>query len=100
MASRQKKQEKALARRDEGGYPGLVPLKEIYPFEDFLTHERDWHSCVTEGNELLHVKRNEGEEIIVWYKEKPRKTVTTRRGMGLYYCYLTFSKRKDVYYHE
>ena len=22
------------------------------------------------------------------------------RGMGLYYCYLTFSKRKDAYYHE
>lgn len=30
-------------------------------------------SIVTEGNKLLHVKRNEGEEIIVWYKEKPRK---------------------------
>ncbi len=59
-------------------------------------------SCVpmTQGRELLHVYRHAGEEIIVWLKEKPRTTVTTRRGMGLYYCYLTFSKWKDVYYHE
>lgn len=100
LSSQQKKQEKLLARRDADGYPGLIPLKEIYHFEDFLTHERDWHSAVTQGRELLHVYRHAGEEIIVWYKEKPRTTVTTRRGMGLYYCYLTFSKWKDVYYHE
>ena len=100
LSSQQKKQERALAKRDSDGYPCLIPLAEIYPFEDFLTHERDWHSCVTQGNELLHVYRRTGEEIIVWYSERPKGTVTTRHGMGRYYCYLTFSKRKDVYHHE
>ena len=98
MASRQKKQDRSNERRCDGGYPGLVPLKEIYDFEDFLTHERDWHSAVTSGAELLHVYRHVGEEVIVWFNG--RKTATTRHGMGLYYCYLTFSKRKDAYYHE
>ncbi|MDY6268569.1 MAG: hypothetical protein SPL39_06310 [Selenomonadaceae bacterium] len=98
MASRQKKQDRQLERRDADGYPGLVPLKEIYGFELFLTTERDWHSSVTHGSELLHVYRRTGEEIVVWFKERPRTTVTTRHGMGLYYCYLTFSKRKDDYY--
>lgn len=95
-----KKQEKLLARRDADGYPGLIPLKEIYHFEDFLTHERDWHSAVTQGRELLHVYRHAGEEVIVWFKEKPRTTITTRHGMGLYYCYLTFSERKDIYHEQ
>ncbi len=49
LPSQQKKQEKLLARRDADGYPGLIPLKEIYHFEDFLTHERDWHSAVTKS---------------------------------------------------
>lgn len=98
LSSQQKKQEKLLARRDADGYPGLIPLSEIYHFEDFLTHERDWHSAVTSGAELLHVYRHVGEEIVVWFNG--RKTVTSRHGMGLYYCYLTFSKRKDAYYHE
>ena len=100
LSSQQKKQERLLAKRDADGYPGLIPLEEIYHFEDFLTNERDWHSAVTQGRELLHVYRRTGEEIIVWFKEKPRTTVTTRHGMGLYLCYLTFSKRKDVYHHE
>lgn len=100
MASRQKKQERALERRDADGYPGLIPLCEIYGFEMFLTTERDWHSAVPRGNELMRVYRHKGEEISVWFKERPRTTVTTRHGMCLYYCYLTFSKREDVFYHE
>ena len=71
LSSQQKKQERLLAKRDADGYPGLIPLEEIYHFEDFLTNERDWHSAVTQGRELLHVYRRAGEEIIVWFKEKP-----------------------------
>lgn len=100
MASRQKKQERSNERRCDGGYPRLVPLKEIYDFEDFLTHERDWHSAVTSGAELLHVYRRKGEEVTVEYQERLRRTVTSRHGMALYYCYLTFSRKKDAYYVE
>lgn len=98
LTSKQKKQERTLEKRDRDGYPGLIPLCEIYGFEQFLTRERDWHSAVTSGNELMHVYRHVGEEIIVWFNG--RATATSRHGMGLYYCYLTFSKRKDAYYHE
>jgi len=90
--------ERLLERRDAEGYPRLIPLREIYSFEEFLTQERDWHSAVTRGAELLRVYRNIGEEVVVSYSERLRGTVTTRRGMGLWYCYLTFSKRKDVYH--
>ena len=100
LASRQKKQDRQLERRDADGYPGLVTLKEVYSFEEFLTQERDWHSAVTTGNELLHVYRHTGEEIVVRFKERPRTTVTSRHGMALYYCYLTFSRKKDAYYVE
>lgn len=44
--------------------------------------------------------RRIGEEVIVWFKEKPRTTITTRHGMGLYYCYLTFGERKDIYHEQ
>ena len=100
MASRQKKQERLLERRDADGYPGLIPLSEIYHFEDFLTHEKDWHSAVTSGAELLHVYRRKGEEVTVEYQERLRRTVTSRHGMAPYYCYLTFSRKKDAYYVE
>lgn len=100
LAGRQKKEERRLERRAAGGYPGLIPLEEIPYFEEFLTQERDWHSAVTQGNELMHVYRRVGEEVIVWFSEKPRTTITTRHGMVLYHCYLTFSKRKDEFYHE
>lgn len=100
LASRQKKQDRQLERRDADGYPGLVTLKEVYSFEEFLTQERDWHSAVTSGAELLHVYRRKGEEVTVEYQERLRRTVTSRHGMALYYCYLTFSRKKDAYYVE
>ena len=48
----------------------------------------------------MHVYRRIGEEIVVWFEERPRATITTRHGMGLYYCYLTFSERKDIYHEQ
>ena len=48
----------------------------------------------------MHVYRRIGEEVIVWFKEKPRTTITTRHGMGLYYCYLIFGERKDIYHEQ
>lgn len=100
LSSRQKKQERTLEKRDRDNYPGLIPLGEVYGFEQFLTQERDWHSAITSGNELMHVYRRIGEEIVVWYEERPRATKTSRHGMGLYYCYLTFSERKDIYHEQ
>ena len=100
LTSKQKKQERTLEKRDRDGHQGLIPLCEVYGFEQFLTRERDWHSAITSGNELMHVYRRVGEEVIVWFKEKPRTTITTRHGMGLYYCYLTFSERKDIYHEQ
>jgi len=40
LSSQQKKQERLLAKRDADGYPGLIPLEEIYHFEDFLIVKR------------------------------------------------------------
>lgn len=79
LSSRQKKQERTLEKRDRDGYPGLIPIGEVYGFEQFLTRERDWHSAITSGNELMHVYRRVGEEVIVWFKEKPRTTIDAPR---------------------
>lgn len=95
LSSQQKRQERALEKRDRDGYPGLVGLMEIYSFEDFLTRVKDWHSAVTQGNELLHVYRRIGEEIIVRFNEKSKKTTISRHGMCLWYDWQIFYKEDE-----
>ena len=94
LSSQQKKRERALEKRDRDGYPGLISLTEIYPFEEFL-RAKGWHSAVTSGNELLHVYRRIGEEIVVRFDEKSRKTTTSRHGMCLWYDWQIFYKEDE-----
>ena len=51
---------------------------------------------ITEGRELLHVRRNKGEEIVVVFNEKKHQTTTTRRGMVLWYDWQIFWKENEL----
>ena len=81
--------------REQDGWPRLVTLKDIYPFEMFL-ESRGWHSAVTRGNELLRVYLpNSPKEIIVKYNEARRwTTVNCRHGMALWYAYDIFHREE------
>ncbi|MCI7540606.1 MAG: hypothetical protein MSA50_08470 [Veillonellaceae bacterium] len=95
MSSEQKRQLKRLEKREQDGWPCLVTLKDIYPFEMFL-ESRGWHSAVTRGNELLRVYLpNSPKEIIVKYNEARRwTTVNCRHGMALWYAYDIFHREE------
>lgn len=92
MSSQQKRQEKTQERRAQDGYPGLVELRDIYAFEQYLTQKKDWHSCVTEGNELMRVYRRKDEFVCVSFSEKTHRTATSRHGMCLWYSFINFGK--------
>ena len=51
MSSEQKRQLKRLEKREQDGWPRLVTLKDIYPFEMFL-ESRGWHSQIQRGPPL------------------------------------------------
>ena len=80
-------------KQEREGWPRLVPLKSIYGFEYFLTHERPWRAGYTEGRELMHCRFGESE-IIVWYDAKKGTRINSRRAMALWYAYETFHKER------
>ena len=96
MSSQRKRQERALEKRMNDGYPGLVLLEDLYDFEQFLA-TKGWRSGITEGRELMHVHRNKGEEIVVVFNEKKHQTTTSRRGMVLWYDWQIFWKEKALW---
>ena len=93
MSSEQKRQQKRLEKREQDGWPKLVTLRDIYPFEMFL-ESRGWHSAVTSGSELLRVYLpNSPKEIIIKYSSAHRyTTINCRHGMVLWYDYDIFHK--------
>ena len=104
LSSKQKRELDKQGRRIDAGFPGLIALDDIYGFGQFLTTEREWHSSVTSGNELLHVYWHT-REIVVSYSETKHRTVVhtlidgrkcgSQHGMSLYYAYTIFYKQVD-----
>lgn len=94
VASRRKKQEKTQERRERAGWPGLVPLGDVYGFEYFLTHERPWRAAMPQRNELLRVTFG-SYEIVVRFDARIKKTVVNCRwAMALFYAYDVFHKER------
>lgn len=74
------------------GWLGLVKLKDIYAFEQYLIQKKQFRACVTQGTELLRVRRHLNEFIVVTFDERHRSTCTDRHGMVLWYDFLIFEK--------